>query len=115
MKVVEVRHPLVQHKIGLLRDPGMSTKDFREVVNELGTLLAYEATADLRLRDKAVETPLATAQCRELTETIGLVPVLRAGLGMVEGIWEMMPGAEVFGPVQGAVALPHIGCGAADV
>jgi uracil phosphoribosyltransferase len=89
-------HPLIQHKLSILRDKRIEPKKFRELIREISILLAYEATADLRLRDKAVETPLATAQCRELTETIGLVPVLRAGLGMVEGIWEMMPGAEVW-------------------
>jgi len=66
------------------------------LIREIAILLAYEATSDLTLRPKEVETPLATAHCRELTETIGLIPVLRAGLGMVEGIWEMMPGAEVW-------------------
>jgi len=89
-------HPLIQHKLSILRDKHIEPKKFRELIREISILLAYEATADLRLKDKAVETPLATAHCRELTETIGLVPVLRAGLGMVEGIWEMMPGAEVW-------------------
>ncbi len=89
-------HPLIQHKLSRLRDKRTEPKKFRELIREIAILLAYEATADLRLMDKDVETPLAVAQCREVTETIGLVPVLRAGLGMVEGIWEMMPGAEVW-------------------
>jgi len=89
-------HPLIQHKLSILRDKTIEPKKFRELIREIAILLAYEATSDLTLRPKEVETPLATAHCRELTETIGLVPVLRAGLGMVEGIWEMMPGAEVW-------------------
>ena len=89
-------HPLIQHKLSILRDKRIEPKKFRELIREISILLAYEATADLRLSNKAVETPLATAHCREVVETIGLVPVLRAGLGMVEGIWEMMPGAEVW-------------------
>ena len=89
-------HPLIQHKLSILRDKSIEPKKFRELIREIAILLAYEATSDLTLRPKEVETPLATALCRELTETIGLIPVLRAGLGMVEGIWEMMPGAEVW-------------------
>ena len=89
-------HPLIQHKLSILRDKTIEPKKFRELIREIAILLAYEATSDLTLRPKEVETPLATAHCRELTETIGLIPVLRAGLGMVEGIWEMMPGAEVW-------------------
>jgi uracil phosphoribosyltransferase len=89
-------HPLIEHKLSILRDKSIEPKKFRELIREIAILLAYEATADLSLRAKDVETPLATAHCRELTDTIGLVPVLRAGLGMVEGIWEMMPGAEVW-------------------
>jgi uracil phosphoribosyltransferase len=89
-------HPLIQHKLSILRDKRIEPKKFRELIREISILLAYEATADLELSDKEVETPLATARCRQVVETIGLVPVLRAGLGMVEGIWEMMPGAEVW-------------------
>lgn len=89
-------HPLIQHKLSILRDKHTEPKKFRELVREISILLAYEATADLGLSAKEVMTPMGLAHCRELTETIGLVPVLRAGLGMVEGIWEMMPGAEVW-------------------
>ncbi len=89
-------HPLIQHKLSILRDRRTEPKKFRELISEIAILLAYEATADLGLRDVDVETPMGTAHCRRLTETIGLVPVLRAGLGMVEGIWEMMPGSEVW-------------------
>ena len=89
-------HPLIQHKLSILRDKATEPKKFRELIREISILLAYEATADLGLNPKDVETPMGTAHCAELTEAIGLVPVLRAGLGMVEGIWEMMPGAEVW-------------------
>lgn len=89
-------HPLIQHKLSILRDKRTEPKKFRELIREISILLAYEATADLGLGPKTVETPMGTAHCYELTETIGLIPILRAGLGMVEGIWEMMPGAEVW-------------------
>jgi uracil phosphoribosyltransferase len=89
-------HPLIQHKLAILRNKHTEPKKFRELIREISILLAYEATSDLGLAPIAVETPMGTAPCKELTEAIGLVPVLRAGLGMVEGIWEMMPGAEVW-------------------
>jgi uracil phosphoribosyltransferase len=89
-------HPLVAHKLSVLRDKNTEPKKFRELVREIAALMTYEATADLQLRPKIVETPLATAQTRELLEKIGLVPILRAGLGMVEGAWELMPSAEVW-------------------
>ncbi len=89
-------HPLIRHKLTLLRSVETGPKKFREVIREVAILLAYEATADLGAREVAVETPLATTTGLELTDKIGLVPILRAGLGMVEGIWEMMPTAEVW-------------------
>ncbi len=89
-------HPLVRHKLTLLRDTSTEPKKFRELVRELALLMTYEATADLALVDRAVTTPMGQAQGFELAEKVGLVPVLRAGLGMVEGIWEMMPSAEVW-------------------
>ena len=89
-------HPLILHKLSILRDKYTEPKKFRELVRELSILLAYEATADLGLSQMMVETPMGQARCHQLTEAIGLVPILRAGLGMVEGIWEMMPGAEVW-------------------
>jgi uracil phosphoribosyltransferase len=89
-------HPLIRHKLTILRDKHTEPKKFREVVREIAILLAYEATADLGLTESTVETPLATAHGYQLTEQIGLIPILRAGLGMVEGIWEMMPSAEVW-------------------
>jgi len=89
-------HPLVAHKITKLRDINTEPKKFRELVRELAGLLAYEATADLRIKPTEVQTPLAVTQGSILTDKIGLVPVLRAGLGMVEGIWELMPSSEVW-------------------
>lgn len=89
-------HPLVAHKLALLRSLDTEPKKFRELVRELGGLLAYEATLDLATSPVDVETPLGIAKGRELKEKIGLVPILRAGLGMTEGIWELMPTAEVW-------------------
>ena len=94
--VYESQHPLVKHKITLLRDTNTEPKKFRELIREVTLLLAYEATADLAVSKTTVETPLATAVGYELQDKIGLVPVLRAGLGMVNGFWEMMPSAEVW-------------------
>jgi uracil phosphoribosyltransferase len=89
-------HPLVKHKLTMLRDMKTEHKKFREVVREISILLAYEATYDMGLRGVIVTSPLGRASGYVLREKIGLVPVLRAGLGMVEGIWEMMPSAEVW-------------------
>ena len=89
-------HPLVQHKIAKLRNIQTEPKKFRELVRELAALLAYEATADLLTRPIEVQTPLAVTAGFELVEKIGLVPILRSGFGMVEGIWELMPTAEVW-------------------
>jgi uracil phosphoribosyltransferase len=89
-------HPLVAHKLAKLRDAKTEPKKFRELVREIAGLLAYEATADLITEPVQVNTPLATANCRILREKIGLVPILRSGLGMVEGFWELMPSAEVW-------------------
>jgi uracil phosphoribosyltransferase len=89
-------HPLIQHKLSILRDKRTDPKQFRELIREIAILLAYEATSDLGLAPQEVDTPMGSARCQHLTEEIGLIPILRAGLGMVEGIWEMMPGAEVW-------------------
>jgi uracil phosphoribosyltransferase len=95
-QVYPSKHPLIQHKLGLLRDKETEPKKFRELIREIAILLAYEATADLVVEPVEVETPLAMCKCAHLREKIGLVPILRAGLAMVEGIWEMMPAAEVW-------------------
>ena len=89
-------HPLIQHKLHLLRGRATEPKKFRDLVRELGMLLVYEATADLALLPTTVETPLAATEARQLGERVGLVPILRAGLGMVEGAWEVLPMAEVW-------------------
>ena len=89
-------HPLILHKVTLLRDVRTEPKKFRELVRELAILLAYEATSDLKLSPENVNTPMGAATGQRLQQKIGLVPILRAGLGMVEGIWEMMPHAEVW-------------------
>ena len=89
-------HPLVAHKLTRLRSVETEPKKFRELVRELAALLAYEATADLLTIPKEVQTPLTKTTGVELKEKIGLVPILRAGLGMVEGFWELMPSAEVW-------------------
>ena len=94
--VYESKHPLVKHKLSRLRDIKTEPKKFRELVRELAALLAYEATADLATTPRELETPLTKTIGQELQEKIGLVPILRAGLGLVEGFWELMPSAEVW-------------------
>ena len=89
-------HPLVKHKLTLLRDKNTDPKKFRELIREITLLIAYEALQDLKIVPREVETPLAKTVGYRLAEPIGLVPILRAGLGMVEGIWEMIPSAEVW-------------------
>jgi uracil phosphoribosyltransferase len=89
-------HPLVAHKLSLLRDKNTEPKKFRELIREIATLLAYEATSDLILYQVNIDTPLATTTGSMLSEKICLVPILRAGLGMVEGVWNLMPSAEVW-------------------
>ena len=96
MKTVEVRHPLVQHKIGLLRQAALNTKDFRELVTELGTLLAYEATADLETEPATMDGWAGPVQVRRIAGAkITVVPILRAGLGMLPGVLALIPAARV--------------------
>lgn len=94
--VFESTHPLVRHKLTRLRDKSTEPKKFRELVRELAALLTYEATADLSTKSVRVETPMAETSGEDLQEKIGLIPILRAGLGMVEGVWGLMPSAEVW-------------------
>ena len=89
-------HPAVQHKLAVLRDRATEPKKFREVVRELSWLLGYEALADARLRPIRVRTPLEEMDGAELGDRIGLIPILRAGLGMVDAMLELMPTAEVW-------------------
>jgi uracil phosphoribosyltransferase len=90
------RHPLVVHKLTKLRNAITKPKKFRELVREIGALLTYEACLDLKTMPLAVETPMGMAQGAELADRVGLVPILRAGLGMVEGVWGLIPNAEVW-------------------
>ena len=91
-----VRHPLVQHKLALLRDRETPTKIFKELVDEIAMLMAYEATANLQLEEYPVDTPLErTVGLRVAGKKLVLVPILRAGLGMVEGILRLIPSARV--------------------
>ena len=94
--VFESKHPLVKHKLSLMRHVETKPKKFRELIREVAMLLCYEATADLATSGIEVPTPMGKASGQDLSEKIGLIPILRAGLGMVDGIWEMMPGAEVW-------------------
>jgi uracil phosphoribosyltransferase len=94
--VFEVQHPLIDCHLTRLRDHSTPPQEFRQLVNRLASLLAYEATKDLRAESITVETPLARAEGRRLTQRIGLIPILRAGLGMVDPVLELIPTAEVW-------------------
>ncbi|MGI5919209.1 MAG: uracil phosphoribosyltransferase [Christensenellales bacterium] len=95
-KLVVMDHPLIQHKISLIRDKSTGTKDFRELVEEIAMLMAYEVTRDLPLKEVEIETPIAKAKTKVISgKTIGVVPILRAGLGMVNGILSLVPAAKV--------------------
>ena len=94
--VVVIDHPLVQHKLTLMRDKNTGTKDFRMLLNELSTLMAYEVTRDLPMEEVDIETPVASMRARVLAgHKLGIVPILRAGLGMAEGVMELIPAAKV--------------------
>jgi uracil phosphoribosyltransferase len=90
------QHPAVRHKLGILRDVKTEPKKFREVVRELSWLLGYEALADARMQGLDVRTPIETMAGEELADRIGLIPILRAGLGMVDAMLELMPTAQVW-------------------
>ncbi|HAA6301996.1 TPA_asm: uracil phosphoribosyltransferase [Listeria monocytogenes] len=91
-----INHPLVQHKLTIIRDKNTGTKAFRELVDEVATLMAYEITRDMELEDIQVETPLQTTTAKTLTgKKLGIVPILRAGLGMQDGILKLIPAAKV--------------------
>ena len=95
-KVQVMDHPLIQHKLGYIRDKNTSTKEFRELVDEVGMLMAYEVTRDLTLEDVEVDTPIQTTTAKRLSgKKICLVPILRAGLGMTDGIHSLIPSARV--------------------
>jgi uracil phosphoribosyltransferase len=94
--VFQSKHPLIQHKLALLRDTTTEPKRFRELIREVAVLLVCEATTDLELDEVTLTTPMGVTQGNILKQKIALVPILRAGLGMVDGIWEMIPSAEVW-------------------
>ena len=95
-KVVVMDHPLIQHKIGIMRRQDTGPKEFRTLVSEVAMLECYEATRDLELRDVEIETPICKTTVKELKgKKLAVVPILRAGLGMVEGMLEMIPAAKV--------------------
>lgn len=95
-KVVIMDHPLIQHKIGFIRRQETGTKDFRQTISEIAMLICYEATRDLKLEDVEITTPICTTTAKELSgKKLAVVPILRAGLGMVDGILELIPAAKV--------------------
>lgn len=95
-KVVIMDHPLIQHKLSIMRDVNTSTKEFRDLVNEIAMLMIYDATRDLPLHNKDVQTPCGVAHCKEIAgRKLAFVPILRAGLGMVEGALMLVPSARV--------------------
>ena len=95
-KVVVMDHPLIQHKIGMIRRIDTGTKDFRQTISEIAMLICYEATRDLQLRDVEVETPICWTTVKELKgRKLCVVPILRAGLGMVDGMLTLIPAAKV--------------------
>ena len=95
-KVCIFDHPLIQHKLSVLRDKNTSSKEFRELISEIAMLMCYEATRDLPLEEVTVETPVATAVCHRLAgKKLAIVPILRAGLGMVDGMVSLIPNAKV--------------------
>ena len=95
-KVVEMTHPLIQHKISILRDKNTSLKEFRELAEEISMLMGYEVTRDLPLKEVEVETPICKTKTKVIAgKKVGIIPVLRAGLGMVEGMLKLIPAARV--------------------
>ncbi len=95
-KVVIMEHPLIQHKIGFIRRKETGTKDFRQAISEIAMLICYEATRNLKLADVQVETPICPTTVKELSgKKLAVVPILRAGLGMVDGILSLIPAAKV--------------------
>lgn len=95
-KIHIIEHPLISHKLAILRDETTGTQEFRKVVAEVATLLTYEATRNMPTEPKEVKTPIAMAQCQVLSgKKVAIVPILRAGLGMVDGVLQLLPSAKV--------------------
>src|SRR5471030_3434761 len=96
MKIVEVKHPLVRHKLGLMRENDISTKRFRELASEVGSLLTYVATADLETEKVTIEGWCGPVEVEQIKgKKITVVPILRAGLGMLDGVLDLIPSAKV--------------------
>ena len=101
-------HPLIQHKISYIRREDVGTKEFREVISEIASLMCYEATRDLKLQDVTIKTPICEMVGKELTgKKLAVVPILRAGLGMVDGMLSLIPAAKV-GHIGLYLSLIHI-------
>ena len=95
-KVTQIAHPLILHKLAFIRDKNTGSKDFRELVEEVAMLMAYEVTRDLQLEEVEIETPICIAKCKMLAgKKVAIVPILRAGLGMVDGMLRLIPAAKV--------------------
>lgn len=90
-----LKHPLIEHKLSIIRNKNTKTKEFRETISEIAGLLTYEITRELKLKAKEVKTPVATTTCYELAQDVVIVPILRAGLGMVDGIHNLIPNAKI--------------------
>jgi len=95
-KVTQITHPLIQHKLAYIRDKNTGSKDFRDLVEEVAMLMAYEVTRDIQLEEVEIETPICTTKCNVLAgKKMAIVPILRAGLGMVAGMLKIIPAAKV--------------------
>lgn len=94
-KLIVFNHPLINHKLSLMRDEKTGTKDFRQTLSEIGMLMAYEVTRNLPTKEVLVKTPVDVAKCQTLAKEVVVVPILRAGLGMVDGITALIPTAKV--------------------
>lgn len=95
-KVTEIKHPLILHKLAIIRDKNTGSKDFRELVEEVSMLMAYEVTRDFTTEEVEVKTPICTTKCEMLAgKKVAIVPILRAGLGMVDGMLKLIPAAKV--------------------
>ncbi|GAA0770664.1 uracil phosphoribosyltransferase [Clostridium subterminale] len=95
-KVTQIDHPLILHKLAFMRDVNTGSKDFRELVEEVAMLMAYEVTRDMQLEEVEIETPIGITKCKVLAgKKMAIVPILRAGLGMVDGMLKLIPAAKV--------------------
>ena len=95
-KVTQIAHPLILHKLSIIRDKDTGSKDFRELVEEVAMLMAYEVTRDFPLKEVEIETPICKTKCKMLSgKKVAIVPILRAGLGMVDGMLKLIPAAKV--------------------